>query len=251
MRTHILRISLVGALLAGLPAGSAAQVNFSVDPLLLSLGDGINSAVLTITNSSPREVRFEIKAFTWDQTPDGQSALTDTKDIVVFPPLITVKPKMIQRVRVGTTAKAGATERAFRLMIEELPSATAPPTANTVAVRTRIGVPVFIEPVKIARSGTIGNVQITNRSITVPLQNTGNVHAMVDSVSVRGMAGPDEVVWEQEAQGWYVLAGKTRQWSYQFRPRECSPVKFVEIEVVAHDRVLTRRAEMPAGACNP
>ena len=65
------------------------------------------------------------------------------------------------------------------------------------------------------------------------------------------MSGPDQVVFEDSLQGWYVLAGKKRTWTYTFKPAQCRPSKFVEIEVYAHDKVLNSRADVPAGACAP
>ena len=74
---------------------------------------------------------------------------------------------------------------------------------------------------------------------------------MVDDVVIRGMSAPDEMVFEQSIQGWYVLAGKSRTWTYTIKPAQCRPSKFIEIEVYAHDKMLSTRADVPAGACNP
>jgi hypothetical protein len=65
------------------------------------------------------------------------------------------------------------------------------------------------------------------------------------------MSAPDEVVFEDSLQGWYVLAGQERTWVYTFKAAQCRSVKFVEIEVYAHDQVLTSRADVPAAACTP
>src|SRR5438045_3298200 len=82
----------------------AAQSSFTVDPLLIRLNPQANNAVLTITNPTAKEIRFEIKAFAWDQAPPaGTMLLTATTDLVVFPPLVTLRPHMTQRVRIGTT----------------------------------------------------------------------------------------------------------------------------------------------------
>ena len=64
----------------------------------------------------------------------------------------------------------------------------------------------------------------------------------------RGMAAPDQPVFE-EALGWYVLAGKTRTWTYTIQPAQCRLVKFLEIEASAHDKQLTQRVDLAAGAC--
>ena len=230
------------------PAG--AQTTFSIDPLMIKLDAETRNAVMTITNTSAREIRFELKAFTWTQAPpDGAMTLTPTTDVAVFPPLVTLKPKMTQRVRVGTTLAPGAIEKAYRIMVEELPSGAAPVGANQVAVRTRIGVPVFLAPTKTALSGRIEAITVAKRSVAIPLTNTGTAHAMIDSVVVRGMSAPDEVVFEDSLQGWYLLAGQTRTWQYALKAAQCRSVKFVEIEVYAHDQAMTSRADVSPAAC--
>ena len=242
----------IAALLALSAPAAHAQATFSVDPLLIRLNAETNNAVLTISNPTANEIRFEIKGFAWDQTPpNGAMQLTPTNDLVIFPPLVTLKARTTQRVRIGTTVAQGSIEKAYRVLIEELPSGAKPAAANQVAVRTRIGVPVFIEATKPAVSGRIDSVSVNGRVVSIALTNTGTTHAMVDNIVVRGMSGPDQVVFEDSLQGWYVLAGKTRTWTYTFKTAQCRPSKFVEIEVYAHDKVLTSRADVPQGACTP
>lgn len=252
MINRSLTLAILVALIATGGRAARAQSSFSVDPLLIELDGQTNSAVLTLTNPTAKEIRFEIRAFAWDQMPpDGAMQLTPTEDVVIFPPLITLKPRMTQRVRVGTTASPGSVERSFRIMIEELPAGDAPPATNQVAIRTRVGIPVFLAPGKPARSGNIASTTIKNRTVNVTLQNTGTVHAMVDEVVIRGMAAADEQAFEQSIQGWYVLAGKSRSWTYTLRPTQCGASKFIEIEVFAHDKVLKNRVDLPANACTP
>ncbi|HEY2431687.1 MAG TPA: fimbria/pilus periplasmic chaperone [Vicinamibacterales bacterium] len=244
-------IAALAMILAASRWGSA-QSTFSVDPLLIKLNAASNNAVLTLSNTSANDLRFEIKGFAWDQEPiSGTMQLTATTDLVIFPPLVTLKAHSTQRIRVGATAAQGTVEKAYRLLIEELPSEVKPANANQVNVRTRIGVPVFVEPTKSTLSGKIDSVTIANHIVSVALANTGTTHAMVDSIVIRGMSGPDQPVFEESLPGWYVLAGKTRTWQYTFKPAQCRPMKFVEVEVYAHDKMLSSRADVPAGACAP
>ncbi|HEX5214086.1 MAG TPA: fimbria/pilus periplasmic chaperone [Vicinamibacterales bacterium] len=242
-------LSMAVAIAICATAAVETQTTFSIDPLMVELDAANRNAVMTITNTSSKEMRFEIKAFAWDQEPDGAMKLTPTTDVVIFPPLVTLKPKSIQRLRIGTDVPQGAVEKSYRLMIEELPSAAAPAAGTRVAVRTRIGVPVFLAPTKSVRSGRIDQTTVSKGVVTVPMTNTGSIHAMVDEVSVRGMSAPDSPVFEEALKGWYVLAGKTRTWTYTMKPAQCRAVKFLEIEASAHDKVLTQRVELPASAC--
>jgi fimbrial chaperone protein len=231
-------------------ADAGTQTTFSIDPLTVELDATSRNAVMAITNTSAKELKFEIKAFAWDQPrPNAVIQLAPTADLVVFPEVVTLKPKSTQRVRVGTDVPQGTIEKAYRLMIEELPTATVPSEGTKVAVRTRIGVPVFLAPTKSVRSGRMETATVVKGVVTIPLTNTGSIHAMVDEVSVRGMAAPDQPVFEEALKGWYVLAGKTRTWTYTIQPTQCRLVKFLEIEASAHDKQLTQRVDLAAAAC--
>src|SRR5436190_489103 len=112
-RTFIAVTALAAALAS---VNVRAQSTFSVDPLLIRLGADANNAVLTITNPTTHEIRFEIKGFAWDQAPpDGVMQLTPTNELVIFPPLVMLKARTTQRVRVGTTVAPGGVEKAYRL----------------------------------------------------------------------------------------------------------------------------------------
>src|SRR3954471_24270896 len=147
MQTMIRSITQTAAAMVLLALSSTAalgQASFSIDPLLVQFDADTKNVVMTITNTSAKEIRFELKPFSWDQTPpDGRMQLTPTTELVIFPPLVTMKPHAVQRVRVGTTAAQGPVEKSYRVMVEELPSGQAPAGAATVAVRTRVGLPVF------------------------------------------------------------------------------------------------------------
>ena len=242
-------VAATALLVVSATATTGTQTTFSIDPLLVQLDADNRNAVMTITNTSSRELRFEIKAYTWDHSTSGMMQLAPTTDVVVFPPLVTMTPRSTQRVRIGTDVPQGAVEKSYRLMVEELPGGAAAAARTQVAVRTRVGVPVFLAPVKPVRSGRMDPVTVDKGLVTIPLTNTGTIYAMVDEVSVRGMAAPDMPVFDESLKGWYVLAGKTRAWTYTIQPAQCRLVKFLEVEATAHDRVITQRVELPAGAC--
>ena len=138
--------------------------------LLVQFDANTKNVVLTITNTSAKEIRFELKPFLWNQAPpDGTMELTPTSDIVIFPPLVTMKPHAVQRVRVGTTAVPGPVEKAYRVMAEEGPSGDAPAGATTVAVRTRVGMPVFIAPTQSTLISRIDSVRFDKRAVSIAL----------------------------------------------------------------------------------
>ena len=105
MRSFRLRNSGVVVLVVlGLTAGWAQQTSaatFRVSPVQVVFDGARSSDLLTITNQSSEELRFQITAFTWDQKPSGEMELTPTNEIVFFPALLSVAPGQERKVRVG------------------------------------------------------------------------------------------------------------------------------------------------------
>ena len=104
-RTSLFRLALLGLIWGG-QAGYAEASAFNVSPTRVMLAPGSTSAVLTLTNDSTHAIRFQLSAFAWDQTEDGRMTLADTKDIVFYPPLVTIEPRQSRRIRVGAVSIA-------------------------------------------------------------------------------------------------------------------------------------------------
>ena len=78
--TRILRIALLGLIWGG-QAEYAAASAFNVSPTRLTLSADSSSAVLTLANDSTHPIRFQLSAFAWDQTEEGQMRLSETQEI--------------------------------------------------------------------------------------------------------------------------------------------------------------------------
>ena len=116
--------AVVLAVIGGAAVALHARASFTVDPMQIQLSSRATSQLVTVTNESTSEIRFEIKAFKWEHDDAGEMKLSGADEIVLFPNLVTVAPHTEQRVRVGTTASYGAREGAYRLFVEEAPPAS-------------------------------------------------------------------------------------------------------------------------------
>jgi hypothetical protein len=83
MRNTAFVLTIAAAALA-LPRLGGAAASFTVDPMQLNLSRRTTSQLLTISNESKNDIRFEIKAFKWDHDESGETTLEPTKDIVQF-----------------------------------------------------------------------------------------------------------------------------------------------------------------------
>lgn len=254
-------INYIAVLLCGLalPAHTALASSFRVTPIRVDLSSRVSSSLMTLTNDSPGELRFQISAFEWSQTEGtGEMNLTPTKDVVFFPALLTVKPGEERKVRVGATVKSGDVEKTYRIFFEELPPLTTPETTtgSEVKIITKLGVPIFVEPLKALVVGEIANASMSAGKLAFDVKNDGNVHFLARSVKVTGLDAAGKPVVEKQREGWYVLRGGTRRYDLEFKPEECRTLKTMRITVETdmatpkpEGAVLTRDFPVPDGFC--
>ena len=123
------------------------------------------------------------------------------------------------------------------------------PAANTVAIRTKVGIPVFVRPAKPTRTATIESVSIEGGKVLTRVRNTGNLHISVDTVAVKGTGGPNAPTFSKEGQGWYVLPGAMRIFEVPMTATECKSTTAVNVEVFGHNTSLKGASQVSPAAC--
>jgi len=207
--------------------------------------------MLAVRNESPQAVTLQVSAFAWAQSAEGEMQLQPTEDIVFFPALLTLQPGEQRRIRVGTTAALGGTvERSYRLFIEELPPERRSDT-TVVAVLTKMGIPIFLQPSTAKAQAGVRNLAISSGAFSFHLENTGSVHFVPSAVRVVGASATGETVFDRNLQSWYVLAGGTRVFTVPTPEPECSRLRSLAVEVHVGDSVVKERLETPRGTCGP
>ncbi|QJW83737.1 molecular chaperone [Ramlibacter terrae] len=177
--------------------------------------------------------------------------LSDDDALVVFPASFTLAPKATQNIRVGTSQRPAEIEKTWRIVLEELPDPNAPARPGaTINVLSMISVPVFMPPaaprkdLQLAWAGAAGN------KAGVTLANGGNAHELVGAVTVAALRGA-EAQTPVRVEGWYVLPGQRRAYSFEQATPWCAP-GVTGFELVAADtngQALTRRTVDAAEAC--
>jgi fimbrial chaperone protein len=250
MNMKALQQMVIGvALLLSLTPAFAST--FRVSPMQLDLTARTTSSLLTINNDAAREIRFEVTAMKWDQDERGEMKLTPAGEaITFFPKLLTLPAKGSTTVRVGTTAAAfGPTEGTYRLFVEELPDNSVPPEKGSVAIRTKMGIPVFLTPAQPKASAEIAAVSFDGGKLVTRVRNTGTVHMIVDAVKMHGATTSGEAKFDRSLNGWYVLAGGTRVFEQPIQPSECAGAQTVAVTVEIQGGTLKKDVPVPAGAC--
>lgn len=233
--------------------GAAARAStFTVSTVHIFLTAKTRSGILTVRNTSESLLRFQASVFAWDQSTHGEMRLAATRDIVLFPTLFSLTPGEERNLRVGAAVQPAANETTYRLFIEELPSQEGGSgMPGQVAIRTRLGIPIFLRPAKEVTSGRVDQVVVREGHLGFSVRNTGNVHFLARSIRVTGQGSTGETIFERNVEGWYVLAGGTRFHDLELPPDKCPLLKKVAIEVQTPQATLSERVDLPAVGCRP
>src|SRR3954470_17545356 len=227
---------MVAALL--LAPHAAIASNFTVKPTEVDLSPSATSALVTLRNNSKLPLRFEITLVSWSEDEHGQMTLNPSADVTFFPKLVELAAGASRNVRIGINAgTARDVEQSFRLFVEELPDQSTP-AANAVALRTKLGIPVFVRPAKPSRTAVIEGVSVEKGKVLARVRNTGNLHINVDTISVKGVGGSGGATFAKEGPGWYVLPGAVRIFEVPMTATECKATTSVTVEVFGHERSL-------------
>jgi fimbrial chaperone protein len=226
--------------------------SFTVNPTQIFLAPRTTSALLTLRNESDETLRFQLTAFAWDQSTQGELKLQPTEDIVFFPALLTLAPKESRNVRVGTTTGFEAVEKTYRIFVEELPSQEARDGQAAVRVLTKLGVPIFMQPAKKQAQASLRDLAMHDGVFRFNVRNTGNVHFVPQTVRVRGTNRAGETVVDKQLDGWYILAGGVRTYELKLPSSECAAVTLLSVDVQIGTSALAERLETtPPSACVP
>lgn len=242
-------VTLFAAVALGVDRLDAA--NFTVRPMQIVFTPARKTAVITLKNISKQELRFQIRAFTWDQSPRGDMQLDSTKDIVLFPQLLVLGPGQQRPIRLGMSGAIGEVEKAYRVFFEELPpgNGAVPPAVNGVQMRVRVGLPVFASPRNRGTAlVTIRNPRQSDGRVTLRVDNSGLSHVVVDAVRVRGLDGGGRLLFERRINGWYLLAKHSTEYAIPLNRGDCSAAALA-LELLVGKTVVRDRIEGPLTGC--
>src|SRR5512136_1151163 len=126
----------IPAVVAAVAPCWAAAASFGVSPIGLTIAPTENSGSVVVTNTGPDPVVIQTRAFAWTQS--AEDIRTETRDLIINPPLFKLAAGESQLVRVASRRPAPEeTELAFRLAFSEVPllgSTPAPGLRVTVSL---------------------------------------------------------------------------------------------------------------------
>lgn len=240
------RVGLLSASAGALAAACllAHATEFSVSPIRADLKPGALTETVTVTNHASARLRVNVKVMEWTQDDQGADVYKESGDLVYFPRQMDIEPESKRLVRLGAKAVAPATERAYRLFIEEQPPAAADPSRPQVAFFFRFSIPVFLPPPQAKPQPEIGVPVLDKGKLAFTVRNGGNQHLRVLRILVTDDSGH-----QQEVPGWYLLAGRGKSYTAEIPPEVCRKAKTLDIDVQGEDAQAKRKLDVDPARC--
>jgi fimbrial chaperone protein len=205
--TH--RVLLAATILCVLPlVASVRAASLSVAPTRVELGPGIASATVTLQNEAETPVTVQVQTFAWLRSAAADD-LAPTRDVLAVPPVFSLaaKGKQIIRVALRGAPSAKPEERAYRLLITEVPEGGG--IGLGVRFALRLSLPIFVTPAG-ARALPAWAVRLRAGAPELELTNRGTAHIQVRRIVLRAPAAAEPV--QVLAAHAYVLPGQTHHW---------------------------------------
>ena len=219
------------ALLASAAISPSQAQSLKVSPFMIDLPQGGASTIVTLETDKKEGVAVQARVFRWSQA-DGEDKLEKTEDVVVSPPVLTVRSGVSSTIRLVRVAKSPVSgEETYRIFIDEIPDRKNL-QAGSVALAIRQSVPVFFAGID-ARPGSIAWRAVERRGkLVLEASNAGQKRVKLLRLAVTDEKNHDLVKNGGLA---YVLGGQTKAW---------------ELSGAAAGKTLTIKAESDTGTVN-
>jgi len=190
--------------------GSATAASLQVAPTSLQLTPRQNADALWLTNSGTAPVQVQVRVFEWRQDT-GQDQLLPTTDLQVSPPMQSLAAGQQQLIRVvRSVPDAPASQRAYRVIVDELP--TVDPRRTGMQFVLRYSMPVFVQPGVDGPLDHALQVRLTRLDDGRPaleVHNRGNSYAQLADIGLGPVDRPQII---HPGLLGYVLGGQTMRW---------------------------------------
>lgn len=207
MRTSFVSLLVLSSIALTAPALAG---NLEVSPTTIEIGEQGGPAAIYITNRDSEPVAVQVQAFSWRQTANGD-VLEQGGGIQVSPPLARIAPGKRQIIRL-LAPKASTAQRAFRVILSELPDPAAASKASAVRVLLQFSIPVFVGE-NTAPPHLEWNAVSSGSAPRIVVHNAGLGRAKLADFEIVRADGARAKVKLGSSR--YVLAGATREWPFQ------------------------------------
>jgi fimbrial chaperone protein len=193
----------------GIVAGAQAST-LSISPVIVTLDEKTQTAALTLKNESSESRVIQTELLRWTQK-NGEDIHAPSRDILVNPPIATLRPGQTQIIRIGLNRKVDNNqELAYRLYVSEVPP---PPKEGFTGLRIalRLGLAVFVSPrAELTEKLEWKAVRNPKGTLQLTLRNNGNQRVRLTALEVRDPGNNQQLAELRQSQ-FTLLAGQARQ----------------------------------------
>lgn len=224
---------------------------FEVSPVRLEFNAASRTDILMVKNEGDEKLSLQLKGFQWSQGPDGKDIYTDTKEIIFFPRLLTLEAKEERIVRVGIRTPPGDKEKTYRIYLEEL-LGDKPIEGTAVRTLVRMGIPVFVAPTSANVKALLKELKFQEGGkVSFEVSNEGNVHFVVQSITVNGYNPSGKEIFSDSMNGWYLHAGSSKKFVHEIPGDLCSQISRVQVEISTDKSSLSEGIDAVQAMCKP
>ncbi len=190
----------------------ATAATFTVSPVRIYMTPQDRAVAITITNEGDDMLVMQADIFEWKQKENGVDDLTLTEDLFLSPPILQVPGKSRQVVRLARVNRTPlAQELTYRIIVREIPEATAPNKDLRLQIALAFSMPIFITPPRAKSALDCGAVTIADKVIA-QCENMGTAHVHPVSFELTNAAG---AVLASAKTGGYMLPGIKRSFELE------------------------------------
>lgn len=137
---------------------------------------------IVLTNPGDRKIYLETQVYDWTQDAAGHDVLAESDAAIASPPAMWVGPHSTYNLRVRLPSGAPSQERAYRVMIKQLPDRS-DITAGRIVFALTQSLPAFAEPAELQPPVLRGRV-LGSRIILI--SNDGGRRARLANITQDG-----------------------------------------------------------------
>jgi fimbrial chaperone protein len=247
-RSSLIAFALAACLISFISVDTAWAARLRISPIGLHLTATERAGAITIVNTDERPVNLQLRIYAWSELEDGQEQLDRTTDLIVSPPAITVPAGASYTIRIARPVIMPVNgERAYRLLIDELPQPDDPRTVGQgIKMVLRNSLPIFITDAK-AMAELKWAVWQDEAGVHAQAQNQGKRHAKIANLMLHTASG-NPLSFGGGLNG-YVLGGATRTFTApRVAGRAGAPLRDGEsVDLVAQNDALDVKATIIVG----
>lgn len=196
------------SMILGMVPGDCFAGNIKLSTVYLEMSGAKPMEALTLENTGGRAIGIQVKVMDWSH-PEGVDKLESTRDVLVNPMIFEIGAGQSQIVRLGYMQGTGDTERAYRLVIQEIPSEE-DGFQQKIATVLKITLPLFVLPNSDGKPELLWTLEKNESGrLYARVTNLGNTHAEVSNINIAQQSG---VAVTRVGRKNYVLPGQYRQW---------------------------------------